>query len=55
VWSFVPAQDGSYTIVNNNSGKVLGVPAGSQSEGENAVQWTSLGVADQSWLVERIG
>ncbi|MDR6976081.1 hypothetical protein J2X68_002769 [Streptomyces sp. 3330] len=44
-----------YKLVNRNSGKVLGVTAGSFGEGTNAVQWSDTDAVDQRWHLAATG
>ena len=44
-----------YKLVNENSGKNLGVLGADLLDGQNAVQWTDNGSADQSWHVTNLG
>jgi hypothetical protein len=44
-----------YKLVNRNSGKALGVLAADLVDGQNAVQWTDNGSADQRWHVKDLG
>jgi len=44
-----------YKIVNVNSGKNLGVLAADLLDGQNVVQWTDNGSADQQWHVTDLG
>ena len=48
---FGSSAGGYYKFVNRKSGKVLGVNAGSFSDGANVVQWADTGAADQAWHV----
>ncbi|MCJ1675531.1 RICIN domain-containing protein [Rathayibacter sp. VKM Ac-2929] len=38
-----------YKVVNRATGKVLGVNAGSLTDGANVVQWSDIGSQDQAW------
>jgi hypothetical protein len=44
-----------YKLVNENSGKDLGVLGADLLDGQNVVQWTDNGSADQSWHVTNLG
>jgi hypothetical protein len=44
-----------YKLVNVNSGKSLGVWGAGLLDGQNAVQWTDNGSADQQWHVTDLG
>jgi hypothetical protein len=44
-----------YKLVNENSGKDLGVWGADLLDGQNAVQWTDNGSADQQWHVTALG
>ncbi|WP_194912522.1 RICIN domain-containing protein [Catenulispora rubra] len=44
-----------YKLVNVNSGKDLGVWTADLLDGQNAVQWTDNGSADQQWHVTSLG
>ena len=44
-----------YKLVNANSGKALGVYAADLHDGQNVVQWTDNGSADQLWHVTDVG
>jgi hypothetical protein len=44
-----------YKLVNVNSGKNLGVWAADLHDGQNVVQWTDNGSADQQWHVTDLG
>ncbi|MEK8207169.1 RICIN domain-containing protein [Paenibacillus sp. FSL R5-0636] len=56
LWELVPDEGhimvDSYRLVNENSGKVLGIYQGSMADGGKAVQWTSgISSYDQNWFV----
>jgi hypothetical protein len=50
-----PIANGTYRIINRNSGKVLDVANGSTANGANVHQWPWLGGANQQWNVADIG
>lgn len=48
-----PVIDGTYVIVNRNSGKVLDIWAAGTTDNANAIQWTYTGASNQKWNVTR--
>jgi len=53
-WLFTPRADGAFTITSGWSGSLLGIPAGTDAVGEQAVQWSDTGAGDQKWVLERV-
>ncbi|MDN5217249.1 RICIN domain-containing protein [Fulvivirgaceae bacterium BMA12] len=47
--------DGTYTIVNANSGLLMDVSGGSSLNGANVIQWTANGGDNQKWNITGIG
>jgi Ricin-type beta-trefoil lectin domain-like/Phosphatidylinositol-specific phospholipase C, X domain len=50
-----PIADGTYQVVNVNSGKVLDVSGASLADGANILQWTYYGQANQQWIFTGLG
>ena len=53
-WKLTRNSDGSYTIVNANSGKALDLTSGNTANGTNVQQYTSNGSAAQRWFIEYV-
>ncbi|WP_338690377.1 nucleoside hydrolase-like domain-containing protein [Haloferula helveola] len=47
-------EDGTYTIINRNSGKALDIFGAVASDGANVVQWAPNGGDNQKWVVEHL-
>ncbi len=54
-WVFTRHDDGTYTIANAHSGKVLDVAGASLDGGANILQWTDGGGDNQRWWVQDCG
>lgn len=54
-WVFTRNNDGTYTISNARSGKVLDVAGASLDGGANIWQWTSNGGDNQRWWIQDCG
>ena len=54
-WTLDLAGGDLYTLVNVNSGKCLGVPSASATEGVQLEQLTCDGSASQEWAAEAVG
>ena len=54
MFKFVDNGDGTYTICTKSSKdeSCLGITGGSTAEGENVIQWTCDGTANQKWILE---
>ncbi|MGK5631304.1 RICIN domain-containing protein [Streptomyces sp. URMC 123] len=50
LWRFNRNSDGSYYIVNNNSGKCLEIADSRTDNGAPAQQWSCAGIATQRWF-----
>lgn len=50
-WLLTVNSDGTYTIANANSGKVLDIDGASQKSGANVSQFTKRGTANQKWKI----
>jgi hypothetical protein len=47
--------EGTYNVINRNSGKYLDVEALGTSDGSNVHQWTSTGGTNQQWIIIDVG
>ncbi|MEU7507714.1 RICIN domain-containing protein [Streptomyces lavendulae] len=52
-WNFTRQPDGSYEIVNAESGLCADISGGSTAAGAKVIQWTCHGGANQRWTVVR--
>ena len=50
-WQFTEQPDGSYQLVNSESGLCADVDGGSTSAGAQVIQWTCTGGSNQHWTV----
>ncbi|QMU77897.1 hypothetical protein GXW83_21565 [Streptacidiphilus sp. PB12-B1b] len=50
-WQFTQQPDGSYQLVNSQSGLCADVDGGSTSAGAEVIQWTCTGGSNQHWTV----
>ncbi|HEY3003714.1 MAG TPA: RICIN domain-containing protein [Kribbellaceae bacterium] len=53
-WTFTQQSDGSYTLVNGESGLCADVNGGSTSAGAAIIQWTCTGNTNQRWTLTRL-
>ncbi|MFD7321715.1 RICIN domain-containing protein [Streptomyces sp. NPDC059875] len=53
-WRFTQQPDGSYELVNAESGLCADVDGGSTATGARVIQWTCTGGANQRWRVTRL-
>ncbi|MEU3842892.1 RICIN domain-containing protein [Streptomyces sp. NPDC028635] len=53
-WTFTRQTDGSYTLVNAESGLCADVEGGSVAAGAKVIQWPCTGGANQHWTVRRL-
>jgi hypothetical protein len=51
LWQFLPNTDGSFRVVNLNSGKVLAVAGESTADSAQVVQFADSGTPDHDWLI----
>jgi poly(3-hydroxybutyrate) depolymerase len=47
--------EGTYNVINRNSGKYLDVEGLGTSDGSNVHQWTSTGGTNQQWIITDVG
>lgn len=52
-WKFTRQTDGSYELVNVQSGLCADVEGGSTAEGAKVIQWACSGGSNQHWTVSR--
>jgi len=53
--AYHPVQDGTYKLINWNSGKALDVSGASTANGASVIQWTYGGAANQKWSLTSQG
>ncbi|GAA2741920.1 RICIN domain-containing protein [Kitasatospora cinereorecta] len=53
-WVFTQQSDGSYQIVNGESGLCMDVSGGSTAAGAQIIQWTCTGGTNQHWIVSAV-
>ena len=53
LWKFKPNTDGSYRIMNANSGLVTDISGGVTTAGAPAIQWNANGDPNQNWVFTR--
>ncbi|HVE38812.1 MAG TPA: RICIN domain-containing protein, partial [Planctomycetota bacterium] len=54
-WKILPVGDGSYYLLNVNSGQALNVAGASMSDGADVIQWPYGGEANSRWLLQPVG
>ncbi|MHA6758390.1 RICIN domain-containing protein [Streptacidiphilus sp. PAMC 29251] len=52
-WQFTQQSDGSYQLVNSQSGLCADVSGGSTAAGAQVIQWTCTGGSNQHWTVSK--
>jgi hypothetical protein len=50
-WTITPAGNGTYKLLNVNSGKAVDVSGGSTADGAAIIQWPYSGATNQQWLL----